>query len=65
MEHGSNQWNLIDGIRHFRRRPDVVLGLMVAEAIGDPIGGLNTSGGWLNLSGELPSTGRRVVTRSV
>lgn len=31
---------------------------MAAEAIGDPIGGSDTSGGWLKLSGELLSTGR-------
>ena len=37
----------------------MVLGLMAAEAIGDPIGGSDTSGGWLELSGELLSTGRR------
>jgi hypothetical protein len=42
----------------------VVLGLMAAEAIGDPIGGSDTSGGWLELSGELLSTGRHVATRS-
>ena len=34
----------------------MVLGLMVAEAIGDPIGGLDSSGGWLELSTELLST---------
>ena len=37
----------------------MVLGLMAAEAIGDPIGGSDTSGGWLELSGELLSMGRR------
>jgi hypothetical protein len=42
----------------------VVLGLMAVETIGDLIGGSDTSGGWLELSGELLSTGRRVATRS-
>ncbi len=42
----------------------MVLGLMAAEAIGDPIDGSDTSGGWLELSSELLSIGRRVATRS-
>jgi hypothetical protein len=37
---------------------------MAAEAIGDPIGGSDTSGGWLELSGELLSTERHEAARS-
>ncbi len=76
VEDGGDQRNLIGGIKHFWRRPkpsmaastgrwpDVVLRLMAAEAIGESIGGLDTSGGWLKLSSELLSTGRRAAARS-
>ena len=42
----------------------MVLGLMVVEAIGDPIGGSDTLDGWPGLSGELVSTGRRAAACS-
>ncbi len=42
----------------------MVLGLMAAEAIGESIGGSDTSGGWLELFGELLSTGRRAAAHS-
>ncbi len=42
----------------------MVLGLMAAEAIDEPIGGSDTSGRWLELSGELLSIGRREASRS-
>ncbi len=42
----------------------MMLGLMVMEAIGDPIGGSDTLDGWPRLSGELLSIGRCGAPRS-